>query len=452
MKMNKYTVALAALGLVSLAGVAQAQTTVYLTGSTACRALVYQAFTAGDVFTGGAAGCTVIDPQNKKGSAQFIVYQGNITGVGTVNVSCDWSGSEAGIAAVAGNNTAVVQQLTIPAPNGNGTLTTYNLPNVPAAFLQPGNGFALPATQLPGGTLPDIAMADTTQAVSLTPPSVKALTHVGTVGYVTFSVMKGANSKPDTSWNDLVNVTDSAMNSIFSLPTPAWFFTGNGPSTDTDTVYLDGRNKGSGTRANAELSFGVALSSVVDQYAWTTDGNLSDLYPDSPQDGILTFQTIPSGTTPVITETLNDGFDSGGSVAKTLAVDSFGSSSLMIGYIGLADAQSAGNAVHLSWNGVYEGDQSVINGSWIYWGIESMYGNPTTITSINGTSAQAKTSKALFNGIQTALGQANGSVTSANAAGACSGNVHTTPAQSVLIPVSLMNVTRSADGGYPSPK
>ena len=58
MKVNKFTAALAALGIISLAGVAQATNpVVYLTGSTAARALVFSALNHTRALRPGTASC-----------------------------------------------------------------------------------------------------------------------------------------------------------------------------------------------------------------------------------------------------------------------------------------------------------------------------------------------------------------------------------------------------------
>ena len=102
MKMNKLTGALAALGLVSLAGVAHANTYIYLTGSTAARAIVYGACTTpGEVFTGA----TTVLPAGRGSGDNQIVYEGSVAGIaGTTDIICSFTGSEAGIASVAGQN------------------------------------------------------------------------------------------------------------------------------------------------------------------------------------------------------------------------------------------------------------------------------------------------------------------------------------------------------------
>ena len=80
MKTNKFTLALAAMGLISLASAAQAQTIIYLTGSTAARQFVYNALiTPGEVFT--AAPTHIYDPSAGGGSDTLWAIEGNVAGL-----------------------------------------------------------------------------------------------------------------------------------------------------------------------------------------------------------------------------------------------------------------------------------------------------------------------------------------------------------------------------------
>src|ERR1700722_18886924 len=98
MKINKFTAALVGLGMISLAGAAHASTiTVYLTGSTACRGLIYNAaLEANGLFGTSSAAGTVKASQQGTGSsatsgAQYIVYEGVIGG-NTVDIDCSYTG------------------------------------------------------------------------------------------------------------------------------------------------------------------------------------------------------------------------------------------------------------------------------------------------------------------------------------------------------------------------
>src|SRR5215472_10065377 len=103
MKINKQlTAVLAALGVVSLASAVQAANyIVYLTGSTAARQQVFNAMTtAGQVFAGGS---TLVVPAAETGSDNQFVVRG-VIGSDTIDFDCSFTGSEAGIAAVANSD------------------------------------------------------------------------------------------------------------------------------------------------------------------------------------------------------------------------------------------------------------------------------------------------------------------------------------------------------------
>jgi hypothetical protein len=438
MKLKKFTSALVAGGLLSLAIAAQATTTnvIYLTGSTACRGVVYNAMTnVGQVFDSGHAG-TVVSPGAGSGS-QYICYEGVVSGT-VVDIDCDWSGSEAGIAAVAG------QGLTQKLNNSNPSIAngTYGLPNVPPAFLTQSSGYTTTAllSAIPGApTTPDLTLADTSQAVSRTSEATYPLTPYGCVGVINFTFMKGYEAVKDSSWSNIVNVTTAQANQLITGPQVANMITGN--TNDTDQVVVCGRNLGSGTRVNALLNIQHGVTVKVDQ--WAVDAT----YPGT--NGVLTFGgTYTAGQG--VQEVGNDGYDAGSSVQKTLNVDGSSNGYVMLGYVGLSDGANAyagvtntgaGPATYLPFNGVYESDSGVINGTYTFWGQENLYG-----TVGQSPSSQAgKVATAVYNGIlaqETSAGY--GTATGALGPG--------TPAsQSIIIPTALMRVTRSeVDSGFPT--
>jgi len=443
MKLNKLKSLLVGLGIVSLAGLAQANTVIYLTGSTAARAFVFGALgTAGQVFTN-----TPVNVNSCVSSSTYMVFRGGITGVGTVDVDCTWNGSEAGIAAVAG---ATLTQTV----NGG----TYSLPGVPPAFLDPTSGYAttnLLSAIAGAPSVPDLAMADSSQNVSLTPNSgTTALKSYGTVGIVPFVIMKGYQSVPDATYSNINNITTAAFNQALGGPITADLITGSAADAG-DYVLVNGRNKGSGTRVGTLLNGGqYAIAANVQQYAWSTNNTLASLYP-SGTPGTLTFcGSYASNQTLVAIS--NDGFDSGSSVQKTMNVDGanqagngsnpFAANIVLIGYMGLSDAANAHNyatspggaAVYLPYNGVYESDAAVENGSYTFWGQEHIFGTHGQ----SATSAAGYTATALKAGIIANL--------SSTGAGTKTGAVGPTyTAQSPVIPTGSMQVGRGTDAGFP---
>jgi len=441
MKINKFTSALVALGIISLASAAQAAIPViYLTGSTAARTTIGNAMLAtGQIFDSGTAGTIVSPAPNNSASGSLVVFEGKINGT-TVDIDCSFTGSEAGIAAVAG------QPLT---QNVNGG--TFSLPGVPPSFLvQAATGNYSTTNTLPiagGVSTPDLSMADTSQAVSQTPQSAFPLTDYGIVGIVTFTFMKGYEATPDTAWNDLVNVTTGEVNQNLTVGDNYNADNYTGVAADAaDGVAIDGRNKGSGTRANALLNLQYGINTPVTQYSYDAD------YPTATP-GVLTFGDPATGgpnfaSKQALVDVFNDGYDSGGSVGESMQVDGTGSGIVLVGYLGISDAKNAntaghyvtgqgGAATYLPYNGVYESDAAVINGDYSFWGQEHLLG------SINqsSTSQAGKVAAAIVKGIAANL--------TATAAGTATGNVSNNPSQSAIIPVTSMLVHREGDSGFP---
>ena len=157
---SKITLALIALGVVSIAS---ADNVVYLTGSTAFRSTVYTALhTPGNVFDGAVTQAT---RGGSLGGANYMLFHGNISGTPTY-INCAWSGSEAGIASAAGVSIQNTDR------NGN----PIPLAGSPETWLKADGSVAMTDTTTSPTTAEletsshqsDLAMADTSQAVSLT--------------------------------------------------------------------------------------------------------------------------------------------------------------------------------------------------------------------------------------------------------------------------------------------
>ncbi len=435
MKMNKITLALIAGGLVSLASAAQSQTIIYLTGSTAARQQVFNALTtAGQVFTGASTGKY---PAAETGSDNIFAVEGNVAGLGDTIYNCSFTGSEAGIAAVAG------QPLTQSLPNDPNGSGPYALPGTPQPSYLTGATLAAMTGATAVGTYSDLSMADTSQAVSRTPVTVANLHPFGIVGVVTFTFMKGYDSAPDAASSRLVNVPVNAIyqNLIQGDNLNACNYTGNAADV-LDGVAVVGRNFGSGTRANTFLSGALfPIRGTVSQYAFGTG---AQLYPVGTP-GTLTFSgSYAKGQN--LFAVGNDGFDSGKGVRQDMQTDwdSTANGIIGVGYLGVSDAKSAataadaGNgqtATYLSYNGVYESDAATITGGYPFWGTEWLYGQ------VSPSSAALAAGGALQAGIAANV---------ASIAPQPAGHDIRNNDSSTIIATSLMQVTRShADSGFP---
>ena len=437
MKLNKYTSILLGLGVLSLAGVAQAANpVVYLAGASALRSTLYTVATSSQsFFDGGVAGSIVSAAPNNTSSSTYIVFEGPINGV-TTDISIFWTGAEAGVADVAGNLlTQTLNNGNVDPVNGVGT---FPVPGSPGTFLTQSSGWTTTAklSQISGApSVADLALDDTSQAVSLTPKALYNLTDYGAIAVVPFSFLKGYESSPDSAWNHVVNVTTAEINQIYSAPASANFVTGV-PADSGDYVALTGRNLSSGTRVNALLTSQYGVTKPVDQWAY-------DVSYSGP--GVLAAGTSYSSPG-ALTEIQNDGFNSSGTAAAQLNFDGTGQGVVLIEPLAVPDAASAhsptagGAATYLPYNGVYESDAAVENGSYTFWGYEHIFGTVSqSPTSTAGTAGQ-NISNAVKAYVLAHYGTATGAVGP------------TYSAQSPLIPISLLQITRSGDGGFPAPK
>jgi hypothetical protein len=274
----------------------------------------------------------------------------------------------------------------------------------------------------------DLAQADTSQAVSLTPRVANTTTDLkdyGTEGIVTFTWAKNVNSGPSQEWTDLKNVTVPQINEEISQGfQPPAFFTGIASETNS-FIYLVGRNKGSGTRANELADSGYGTTKTVTQF--------------SIGEGI---ETAATGTLLLDFEA-NNGYESGGGVATALGIDGSCQQTdpfvpshtgwFAMGFLGVSDAITHGLAVSPNWltcDGVMESDGAIEEGQYAFWGHEHLFGKH------NISGFQDTVGGKVFAGVQTAIGTA-GSVTTAHSPG---------------IALTYMHADKSSDVAFPTRK
>jgi len=384
---NKITVALMALGLVSVASMANASTTytdtgnvlggganvvyqeVYVTGSTAFRNNIEAILAATAANNGFFTGTGPTKTYGGGGSSKAM-YAGIINdGSGTpFIVNCDFTGSEAGLSSLHSAAVTYAPDHSLAgAPAGN-----VNLPSTPspAAFTNPTSGAANVVA------VPDLALSDTSKAVSYSAGT--ALTAFGNVAIIPFEWVKGnynnAGAK-STSWTDLANIATWQL--PYFLPAGsevANYFTGK--SADTQHVYLLGRNSGSGTRANATCEAGLLPPASFNQYVPPGCTYVAD----ATGNPVLTYNNgVWAAGLPHSLGLGFEGWDSGATVAATLGVDSSPGPFVTLGYVGLSDATTALglHAATVTLDGQAENDGNVINGSYPFWGYENLYGQVT---------------------------------------------------------------------------
>jgi hypothetical protein len=407
------TVALAALGIISQAS---ADNVVYLTGSTAFRGTVYNALhTPGTVFDGAV---TEAEFGSSQSGANYMLFHGNINGTPTY-INCAWSGSEAGIASA--SNVTIDNDGTPLA----GSPETWLLADgsIPMSGLV---GAAPTAGQLEASSHgADLAQADTSQAVSLTPRVLNTSTDLkdyGVQGIVTFTWVKNIDTAPSAEWSSLTNITIPQINGLLAQGfQPTAFFTGIATQTN-NYAYLVGRNKGSGTRANQLADSGYGTTRSVQQFSigggvvGSASGSL-----------VLAFEG-------------NNGYEGGSGVAGALAIngscaqtDPFFPSHTgwyAVGFLGINDSLSKGLTTNnwLMADGVIESDGAVEEGQYAFWGHEHLFGKH------NISGFQDTVGTKIFNGVKTTLGTAGSDPT----------------AHSPGIALQYMHCDKSSDVAYPA--
>lgn len=384
--------ALIALGAFSRAS---ADNVVYLTGSTAFRSTVYNALhnnsgtNSGGVFDAGTV--TEAEFGSSASGANYMLFHGNINGTPTY-IDCAWSGSEAGIASASAVTIQNTDRNGDPIALAGSPETWVKADGtIPMTGVQGANPSAGQLESTSHGA--DLAQADTSQAVSLTPRVANTSTDLkdyGTEGIVTFTWAKNVNTSPSQEWTDMKNVTIPQLYELISAGyQPTVFFTGIANETNNN-VYLIGRNKGSGTRANTLADTGYGTTSAVQQF--------------SIGEGI---EDAATGTQ-VLDYEGNNGYESGGGVATALGIDGscnttdpfFGNSGYFaIGYLGCSDALAHGLTTNnwLTLDGVMESNGSIEEGQYSFWGHEHLYGK-------NGISGyQDSVGQIIFNAVQNTL-------------------------------------------------
>ena len=336
--MNTKSILLAgAIGLGS-ASLASAAQYVYVTGSTAGRNAFYLAITDGStVFD--AAPTVVAQGNADPAKSTYMTFHGNLGGVETY-VKTDWSGSEGGIADIAGTGT---RQFLADTAVSSSTSTG---PYVSSAV--------------------DLAAADNDKAYSRSPTA--AITGTKCC-VIPFSWVKEKGSVAG-----LVNVTDQSLRAALKGYAVLAQFTGS--SADKTFVYVSGRDNQSGTRVNqmGDTSFGIFSSPFMVQI--NANGSMKDQNPSS---GVY----------------LGDyGYSSGGSLATQMGYDLSQATAVdvangtgtekfsVIACLGKSDADTAVTAggTVLTYNGVAYGDAAIKEGQYNAWGNYYIYRRNTSTT------------------------------------------------------------------------
>ena len=319
---------------------AQAQTTtVDIAGATAFRAAAHAAIMASFTSLQGYAHDSTA---GNGGRANRATYRGTFPGItGTTVIRVNWTGSVEGVRSIASSKAVADTFLTEAAITAAGENHGKTSPTVDARTA---------------------VMAFSDVAQSNTPYKTPAL-RGGPVGVIAFAPV--INKDADAA---ITNITGNQLRRIVSNGTiPASMLTGNASSNGT--IYLMGRNDGSGTRVACLSEIGHGAANPVKQYvidATTSNSTLSTpvlapltvnatLYPKYSLSTDFTKRSILG----------NGGYNSGSAIAGWMQKASSGNFNI-ISWLGTPDAVTARNSGNggrvLAYNG--ERLEGVAAGAW----------------------------------------------------------------------------------------
>jgi hypothetical protein len=401
---QKYSMKLLKLMTYVAAGLAlvnssRADTTLHITGSTAFRSATHNAIK--HIFSGGTLKYAWI--QNAAGNAtesnsSAVMYQGTVAGLaGTTTIKTHWSGSEAGIQAVAGG---------------------FNVTFLPDSTTVTAAGNQLDSsTALSESVVPDVSMSDTFQASS----NFKAGTSKGSPPFGTYRNLSGHTTglpagnvvgivpfkfvASDDAPGSVTNMTSQIARALFSTgKVPLSMWTGNANDQDVHAFAI-GRDIDSGTRLTALAETGLGALAVVKQYEPLKGGvravtNGTGATGDGVAvDTLTTSDLWPSETINGITEAVgNGGYNSGGTVALVLA-NHTAANQFMVSYVSVSDAGTAtsNGANELTFNGFSFDANGIAQGEYTFWGYEHLYYSPIGVPAGTKKQLADKVALQIFN-------------------------------------------------------
>lgn len=351
-----------ALALLAFAGAASAQTAIYISGAPATRAIWNQAIYTTLVAQTGGSGSIVKYWSGSSGynSANQIILTGGTLGGNAVTIYGSWTGSTAGIQAVAqspaesnANFKVAFLNLANSSPGGNSTLfTSGSNANLQYPHFTLSDTFQ--STVPFHGHVTITSPASDYVTLQEAPPALPAIT-----GYK-FVTNKGTTA-------NLNNITTNLARLFFTTPggTSLAQFTGLNADEGT-TVYPVGRDIGSGARyiLLAETGIGTANSASLYQYTANVTGSNITSYSPSTSGTINQIAFAAGG----------GGYPSFSNVLTALSATS--SAGPFVTYVTDTDATTAeaAGAHELTWNGVAYGTAkegtaptSIAEGQYTYW-------------------------------------------------------------------------------------
>ena len=440
---------LAGFSLLAFANLADAQTTVRITGSTAFRSATHSAIVGlyTNNLTYGYIGGSL-------GSAGKAIFKGDIGANTNVTIKTSWSGSIDGQLAVVSGDTSVKyleegNALSATLTNGGTANLTDNSSAAGVASdvamldnFQSSTPYKAPdyptLTVTPVGVIAFkwlVSRGITSQSVNVdTVGSTNVATVVDTSSLAAGMTLSGnanipANAKigaildgttftiVKNSDGTALNATATATGVATTIVTPApvsnmttqlakVLFQTGGVSLATITgnagdaaqmVWATGRDAGSGTRLVAFEESGVGYNSQVVQFTPTVSSGVVTGHTLAVNGGSVLAAIAANHPNPG-----DGGASSGGTVATALAaatpnaLDKDGlaggdtAQGYYIGYVGISDANTAlnGGAKELTWNGVPYSETAVQEGRYTFWGYENL-AYLSTLTGVKKTVSDA---------------------------------------------------------------
>jgi len=316
-------------GLGSIGLATAADQYVYMSGSTAARAVVYTALTTvGEVFS--AAPVVVTQNGSSASGSTSMNFTGHLqgeAGAKVTTIKCYWSGSEAGIKDVAKGVTEQFLDDTAASSTSN-----------PGPFV---------------GHTVDLAMGDNAQNYSQTPSPTLASTRLAVLPFQ-WVAEKGSST-------NLTGVNEIALRNALNGGCQVIQFAGC--PNDLSFVYVSGRDVNSGTRANTLGISGFGINSSPSQLQIDSTGNMI-----TQADGNILEDVGYSGGGSLATQM---GYSLAGHTDQVNGGNAFS----VIGYLGVSDAATAifnGGAL-LTYDGVAYSIQNIINCCYPFWGYEYIY-------------------------------------------------------------------------------
>jgi hypothetical protein len=377
MKMTKIMSASAVL--LGLTVASQAQTTIYLSGSTAFRTQIYNGLK--DL---GLTLSTASSTSPAGNNSEF--YSGTVTATSfngqainetgdSFNIFCAFTGSAEGINTLAN-------------PQGPGNTSPPYTSSTGSAVSYTGGADLAMSDVLYSTTQYATAAGNANGGNGLTEAAAYDINPNGPGGMAVVPFAFATTEYALT--NGVTNVTDNLVNALLSSgKIDLSFFSGNAGDSNYN-VYLVGRTNDSGTRYTAQLVSGYNTAAAVKQYALGVAGenDTAGHYPP----GIQTNAFTTVGQTNFVLVG-NDGYASGGNIAKVLSAAPVSSNGIAIGYVSWADItgnMTSGVGGPIAFNGIPAtsvnpvnwtttsawNTNALFNGAYTYWSYEHMYENP----------------------------------------------------------------------------